>query len=71
MLNCDIDVLRTLVGRWEGDFVGAGALIRPMALAMIGTYLAASHDVVLPPMLTDPRELDRGRGLRASASESA
>ncbi|MCW2832638.1 MAG: hypothetical protein JWN68_591 [Nocardioides sp.] len=41
VLNCDIDVLRTLIGGWEGDFGTAGALIRPSALAMIGAYLAA------------------------------
>ena len=24
VLNCDIDVLRTLIGGWEDDFAGAG-----------------------------------------------
>ncbi len=57
VLNCDIDVLRTLIGGWEGDFAGAGALIRPAALAMIGAYLAEGHDVVLPQMLIDPRQV--------------
>ncbi len=59
VLNCDIDVLRTLVGGWEGDFGRAGALIRPAALAMIRAYLASGHDVVLPQMLLDPEELGR------------
>ena len=59
VLNCDIDVLRTLVGGWENDFGEAGALIRPAALAMIGAYLASGQDVVLPQMLTDPTELAR------------
>ena len=57
VLNCDIDVLRTFIGGWEGDFAGAGALIRPAALAMIGAYLAEGHDVVLPQMLVDPSQV--------------
>ena len=59
VLNCDIDVLRTLIGGWEGDFGRAGALIRPAALAMIEAYLANGHDVVLPQLLIDSRELAR------------
>ncbi|WP_309647354.1 AAA family ATPase [Nocardioides sp.] len=59
VLNCDIDVLRTLIGGWESDFGRAGALIRPAALAMIEAYLAHGHDVVLPQMLTNPTELAR------------
>lgn len=62
VLNCDIDILRTLIGGWEDDFPGAGALIRPAALAMIGAYLAEGHDVVLPQMLLDPREVARFSG---------
>ena len=62
VLNCDIDVLRTFIGGWEDDFAGAGALIRPAALAMIGAYLADGHDVVLPQMLVDPREVARFSG---------
>ena len=59
VLNCDVDVLRTLIGGWESDFEGAGALIRPAALAMIAAYLANGHDVVLPQMLINPTELAR------------
>ena len=58
VLNCDIDVLRTFIGGWEDDFAGAGALIRPAALAMIGAYLASGEDVVLPQMLIDPLQVD-------------
>jgi len=57
VLNCDVDVLRTLIGGWSSDFVAAGALIRPAALAMIEAYLAHGRDVVLPQMLVDPGEL--------------
>lgn len=59
VLNCDIDVLRTLIGGWESNFGEAGALIRPAALAMIEAYLANGHDVVMPQMLIDPTELAR------------
>jgi hypothetical protein len=72
VLNCDIDMLRTLVGGWASDFPGAGALIRPAALAMIEAYLASGHDVVLPQMLADPAELvkrSRRRGRWDSAQQ--
>ena len=59
VLNCDIDILRTLIGGWECDFGKAGVLIRPAALAMIEAYLANGHDVVLPQLLIDPTELAR------------
>ncbi|HET8961127.1 AAA family ATPase [Nocardioides sp.] len=59
VLNCDIDVLRTLIGGWSDDFAAAGALVRPAALAMIGAYLGQGHDVVLPQMLHSPAELSR------------
>lgn len=59
VLNCDVDVLRTLIGGWDSDFQKAGALIRPAALAMIEAYLDNGHDVVFPQMLLDPDELAR------------
>lgn len=69
VLNCDIDVLRTLVGGWADDFVRAGALIRPAALAMIEAYLVSGRDVVLPQLLIDPAEiaLFEGCAVRARA----
>lgn len=67
VLNCDVDVLRTLIGGWSTDFDSAGALIRPAALAMIGAYLEQGHDVLLPQMLTNPRELARFEGCALSA----
>ena len=66
VLACDIDVLRTLVGGWERDFVGVGALIRPAALAMIGAYLENGHDVVLPQMIARLTELERFRSAAAN-----
>lgn len=59
MLNCDVDVLRTLIGGWDSDFQAAGELIRPAALSMIEAYLSSGHDVVLPQMLVRPTELAR------------
>ena len=59
VLNCDVDVLRTFIGGWRGDFGGAGALIRPAALAMITAYLRTGQDVVLPQMLIRLPELER------------
>ncbi len=59
VLNCDVDVLRTLIGGWHSDFARAGALIRPAALAMIEAYLRDGNDVVFPQMLIDPGELAR------------
>jgi predicted kinase len=57
VLNCDVDVLRTLVGGWRADFNAAGALVRPAALAMISAYLEQGRDVVFPQLLLDPDEL--------------
>jgi predicted kinase len=59
VLNCDVDVLRTMIGGWQSDFARAGALIRPAALAMIEAYLGEGNDVVFPQMLLDPTELAR------------
>lgn len=59
VLNCDVDVLRTLVGGWQAQFGEAGALIRPAALALITAYLRGGHDVVLPQMLIRLPELEK------------
>jgi len=64
VLNCDIDVLRTLVG---GDIVASGELIRPAALAMVGAYLAGGHDVVLPQLFSRVGELVRFEAAAAAA----
>src|SRR5436305_7986509 len=67
VLNCDIDVLRTLIGGWSEDFVRAGALIRPAALAMIEAYLAGGGDVVLPQLIANPAEIERFEGCARTA----
>lgn len=66
-LNCDVDVLRTLIGGWSDDFEAAGALIRPAALAMIEAYLASGHNVVFPQLLVNPAELARFEACAARA----
>ena len=71
MLNCDIDVLRTMIGGWSEDFAGAGTLIRPAALAMIEAYLRSGHDVVLPQMLINPVELARFEGVPTAPARSS
>lgn len=56
-----------MIGGWESDFVGAGALIRPVALAMIPAYLSNDRDVVLPQMLVRLEELQRFEAAALSA----
>jgi predicted kinase len=56
VLNCDIDRFRCFVGGWADDFGGTGALIRPVALAMIRAHLDGGRDVVLPQMLASESE---------------
>jgi predicted kinase len=62
VLNCDVDVLRTLIGGWQADFDAAGALIRAAAMAFISAYLEEGRDVILPQMLIDPAELSKFEG---------
>ncbi|MDH2414061.1 AAA family ATPase [Nocardioides sp. CER19] len=67
VLNCDVDRLRCLVGGWRNDFEAVGAIIRPVALAMIRAHLDGGHDVVLPQMLASEEERAR---FRAAALEA-
>ena len=59
VLNCDIDVLRTLVGGWQDDFNGAGGRIRSAALALMTAYLRGGDDVVLPQFTARVTEVER------------
>lgn len=67
VLNCDLDVLRTLVGGWRERFGEAGALIRPAAFALITAYLGSGRDVVLPQMLARPGEVRRFEAAASAA----
>jgi predicted kinase len=59
VLNCDIDVLRTLVGGWQDDYDGSGRRIRTAALALMTAYLRAGDDVVLPQFTGRVGEVER------------
>jgi predicted kinase len=61
VLNCDVDRLRCLIGGWADDFTGTGAVVRPVALAMIRAHLDGGRDVVLPQLLARPEERERFR----------
>lgn len=61
VLNCDVDRLRSFIGGWQEDFGAIGAIIRPVALAMIRAHLDRGHDVVLPQMLASEDERARFR----------
>jgi hypothetical protein len=60
-LLLDIDVLRTWVSGWRDDFAATGAIIRPVALAMLSAYVGHGRGVVLPQLLADGAELARFR----------
>lgn len=66
-LVCDVDRLRCLLGGWDRDFAAAGDLVRPLALAMIGTHLAGGHEVVLPQLLVRAEERVRFRAAATGA----
>jgi predicted kinase len=58
-LLLDPDALRTWVSGWREDFVTTGAVIRPVAIAMLAAYVAQGRDVVLPQLVADESELAR------------
>ena len=60
-LLLDVDVLRTWVSGWRDDFMATGAVVRPVAVAMITAYVADGGSVVLPQLLADPVEFARFR----------
>ena len=57
-LNCDIDVLRMMIGDWQ-DQPAAMGVSRTTALALITAHLAEGHDVVLPQLVARADQLDR------------
>jgi predicted kinase len=62
-LNCDIDILRTLIGGWKDNFAAAGAQIRPVAREMMAAQLATGRGVVLPQLIMQDRELAQFKSL--------
>jgi predicted kinase len=59
VLNLDIDRLRPLIGGWRERFAETGAIVRPVALSMAGTYLRGGRDVVMPQYLGQVSEIER------------
>ncbi len=57
VLNLDIDRLRPLVGGWRDRFSETNRIIRPLALSMARTHLAAGLDVVMPQYIGVASEL--------------
>lgn len=62
-LNCDIDVLRSLLGGWQDDFARAGAHVRPLARELMAAQLATGRGVVLPQLIIQDRELAQFKSL--------
>ena len=50
-LNVDLDGVRRMLGGWRDQPLEAGALARPLSLALAEAHLRAGHDVVLAQYL--------------------
>jgi predicted kinase len=66
-LLCDIDLLRTMVGGWQDDLLGAGEAIRSGALALMTAYAGEGRDVVVPQLVADPVQIGRFAAAAAAA----
>lgn len=66
-LNLDVDQVRCLIGGWQEDFQGTGEIVRPVAISMAVTHLAAGRDVIMPQFLDADDEI---AGFRAAAEET-
>lgn len=64
-LALDVDVVRSLLGRWDDDPHAAGTAARALALAMARTHLVAGHDVVVPQLLVRAAFIDQLEALAA------
>lgn len=67
VLNLDVDQVRCLIGGWEEDFQAAGNLVRPIALGMAASHLAAGHSVIMPQFLDAEDEVWLFRGAAEEA----
>ncbi|MGZ8742967.1 MAG: AAA family ATPase [Nocardioides sp.] len=67
VLNLDVDDLRPFIGGWREDYCEAGALARPMALAMADAHLRGGRDVVFPHFLGNLPEIERFAGVAQRA----
>ncbi|MGO4254167.1 AAA family ATPase [Paenarthrobacter sp. TAF1] len=66
-LNLDVDQVRCLIGGWQEDFQSAGSLVRPIALSMAATHLAAGHRVIMPQFLDAGEEIGLFRSVALKA----
>lgn len=66
-LNLDIDQVRCLIGGWQDDFQATGEIVRPVAVSMAATHLAAGRDVIMPQFLDAEDEI---AGFRAIAEDT-
>lgn len=66
-LNLDIDQVRCLIGGWQEDFQATGEIVRPVAISMALTHLAAGRDVIMPQFLDADDEV---AGFRAVAEKT-
>ena len=67
-LNLDVDVVRRLIGGWQGDPHESGMLARGAAVALATAHLGAGRDVVVPQYLGRAPFIER---LRAVAADVA
>ncbi|MFY0408270.1 AAA family ATPase [Solicola sp. PLA-1-18] len=58
-LVLDVDLVRSLLGRWEDDPVRAGLAARDLAVEMARAHLLSGHDVVVPQLVARPGLLER------------
>lgn len=58
-LNLDIDVVRSLLGRWLDQPHGAGLAARDLAVSMAATHLASGRDVIVPQFLGRTELIER------------
>jgi predicted kinase len=57
VLNLDIDQVVALISGWQDNFSETFEAGRLLAAAMASTHLAGGHDVIMPQLITNVREL--------------
>jgi hypothetical protein len=62
-LNLDIDVVRSLLGRWADQPTEAGMQARKMAVSVARTVLEGGRDVIIAQLLARPDVLSEFEGL--------
>jgi predicted kinase len=57
-LCLDLDLVRSLLGRWQDDPDGAGTRARALGLEMARAHLAGGDDVIVPQLLARPEFIE-------------